>query len=284
MGKASRRAKDKPKKVRIKFVSRPFEGLPFEAALVAMREILPSAVLPVKTTADFGSEEILIVSLLPGMAAAMRRKDGVLLIGAQTVANSGDVSLDLADRIIKAADLEPGETMVTPEQPEPGKRLQDILDLDFETAMELHSDFSYWVSVEEMDDPQIREAIKQSGDQIIPTVAVDGVDGAYWCRMSREFVRWVRPEDEDKVLDALARLQHQRELTFDNARFVGAFRALGLLIPVFELEAGTEADELTTPMAEFAPKFAAAIASDEPLTADERRTRAGIVSRQVTLR
>lgn len=284
MGKASRRNKDKPKKVRIKFVERPFEGLPFESELVAMREILPSAVLPVKTKEEFGGEELLIVTLLPGMAAAMRRKDGKLLIATQTVANSGDVSLDLADRIVKAGELEPGETIVNADQPEPGNRLQDILDLDYTSEMELHNDFNYWVGEDEKDDPQIRAAIEQSGEQVIATEEVEGIEGAYWCRMSREFVRWVRPEEESKVLDALARLHHKRELTFDNARFVGAFRALGLLIPVFELEAGTEADELAKPMGEFAPKFEEAIASEEPLTADERRTRAGIVSRQVTLR
>ena len=37
-------------------------------------------------------------------------------------------------------------------------------------------------------------------------------------------------------------------------------------------------------MADFAPKLEAAIASVEPLTAEEKRARAGIVSRQVTLR
>lgn len=285
MGKKSRRNKeDKPKKVRIKFVDRPFEGLPFERELVAMREIIPAATLPVKTTEEYGSEEILIVTLLPGMAAATRRTDGKLLVAAQTITSSGDVSLDLADRIIKAQKLENGETTAQADQPEPGARLQDILDLDFDTEMELHENFGFWVGEDQADDPEVKSAIEQSRDQMIPTEEVPGAKGAYWCRMQREFVRWVRPEEESKVLDGLARMHFKRELTFDDARFVGAFRALGLLIPVFELQPGTEADELTKPLADFEPKFIEAINSDEPLSPEERRTRAGIISRQVTLR
>lgn len=286
MGKASRRNKEaKPKKARIKFNDRPFAGLAFEAELVAMREIIPAAVLPVKTTEEFGGEELQIVTLLPGMAAANRREDGKLLVAAQTVTNSGDVSLDIADRILKGLKLEPGESIVQAELPEAdGKRLQDILDSDYESTMELHENFGFWISVDRADDPEIKQAIEASRDQVIPTSQVPGIDGAFWCRMQREFLRWVRREDEAKVLDGLARLQNKRELGFEGARFVGAFRALGLMIPVFELEAGTEADELTKPLQDYLETFEAAINSEEPLTADERRARSGIISRQVTLR
>ncbi|ADH93429.1 topoisomerase II [Arcanobacterium haemolyticum] len=285
MGKASRRNKEnKPKKVRIQFVDRPFEGLAFEPQLVAMREILPAATLPVKTVAEHGAEELQIVTLLPGMAAASRRKDGVLLVAAQTVMNSGDVSLDIADRILKGLELKPGETLQQNDQPVPGPRLQDVLDLSFESVMELHDDYAFWVDPAELEDPQMKAAVEQTRDQVLPTAEVPGVDGAFWCRMQREFVRWVRPEPEAQVLDALARMHQVRELGFEGGRFVGAFRALGLLIPVFELEAGAEADELTKPMEAFVERFSKAMAVTDALTPEERRARAGIISRQVTLR
>lgn len=285
MGKASRRNKEnKPKKVRIQFVDRPFEGLAFEPQLVAMREILPAATLPVKTVAEHGAEELQIVTLLPGMAAASRRKDGVLLVAAQTVMNSGDVSLDIADRILKGLELKPGETLQQNDQPVPGPRLQDVLDPSFESVMELHDDYAFWVDPAELEDPQMKAAVEQTRDQVLPTAEVPGVDGAFWCRMQREFVRWVRPEPEAQVLDALARMHQVRELGFEGGRFVGAFRALGLLIPVFELEAGAEADELTKPMEAFVERFSKAMAVTDALTPEERRARAGIISRQVTLR
>ncbi|QJC22555.1 DUF5926 family protein [Arcanobacterium buesumense] len=285
MGKASRRNKEKkPKKVRIQFVDRPFEGLPFEPQLVAMREILPAATLPVRTVAEHGGEDVLLVTLLPGMAAALRRKDGMLLVAAQTVMNSGDVSLDIADRVLKGLELAPGETLQQVDQPVPGPRLQDILDLSVDSEMVLHEDYAFWIDPAELEDPQMQSAVDQTREQILPTAQVPEIAGAFWCRMQREFVRWVRPEPEAHVLDALARLHHARELGFDGARFVGAFRALGLMIPVFELEAGTEAAELTTPMADFASKFEAALAVTDALTPEERRARSGIISRQVTLR
>lgn len=249
-----------------------------------MREILPAATLPVKTVAEHGAEELQIVTLLPGMAAASRRKDGVLLVAAQTVMNSGDVSLDIADRILKGLELKPGETLQQNDQPVPGPRLQDVLDLSFESVMELHDDYAFWVDPAELEDPQMKAAVEQTRDQVLPTAEVPGVDGAFWCRMQREFVRWVRPEPEAQVLDALARMHQVRELGFEGGRFVGAFRALGLLIPVFELEAGAEADELTKPMEAFVERFSKAMAVTDALTPEERRARAGIISRQVTLR
>ncbi|MFP7707961.1 DUF5926 family protein [Trueperella sp. LYQ141] len=285
VGKKSRRDKaDKPKKVRIQYVDRPFEGLPFESELVAMREIIPAATMTVQTNAEHGSDEVTLVTLLPGMAGALRRTDGTLLVAVQTVMSSGDISLDIADRLLKAQQLKPGQTLAQTTQPEPGERLQDILDTSVETHMTLCDSYDFWVDPSEADDPRVRDAIEQMSQQMIPTRQVPGVPHAFWCRMQREFIRLVRSEEEDRVLDALARLHHRRELTFDDARFVGAFRAMGLLIPVFELAPGTEAEELSDSLAEFDAKLTTEIASDEPLTAEERRTRSGIISRQVTLR
>ena len=55
-------------------------------------------------------------------------------------------------------------------------------------------------------------------------------------------------------------------------------------MPVWELPRGTEADELEGPVAELDARLTEALAVTEPLDANERRARAGIVSRQVTLR
>ena len=283
MGKKNRNQEPKPKKVRIPFVDRPFEGIPFESDLVAMREIIPSATLPVTTTKEFGAEDLLIVTLLPQMAAAQRRDDGVLMVAAQTVTSSGDVSLDIAHRIRVGLELKDGETLAQAPLPEMGPRLQDVLEMK-PASMTLYDTFEFWVSADEAKKSDIKSAIEDTRSQMIPTERVGTTEGAFWCRMEREFLRWVRPEEQDKVLDGLARLHFKKECTFDEARFVGAFRALGLLIPVWELQRGAEADELVKPLKAFEKAFAAAIESTEPLSPEERRTRAGIVSRQVTLR
>lgn len=272
----------KPKRVIIPFVERPFEGLAVEPELVAMREILPLATISATTTEEYGSQELILTTILPSMSAALRRPDGVLLVATQTVMSSGDASLDIASRIIAGLELENGEVYQVSEQPEPGPRLQDVIASFGE--LELHEVPDFWMDEKEASQPENKQALEDSREQLVPTQRVEGVEGAYWCRMNREFVRWVRPEPRDAVLDGLARLRASGDFSFDDSRFVGAFRALGLIIPVWELARGAEADELSAPMKDFEPKLTAAIASTEPLSPEEKRARAGIISRQVTLR
>ncbi|MGO1944724.1 MAG: DUF5926 family protein [Ancrocorticia sp.] len=285
MSKKNRRNADRPakkKRVIIPFVERPFEDLAPEAELVAMREILPLATLEATVSAEHGGEALTLTTILPGMASAIRREDGLLLVAVQTVMSSGDASLDIATSILKGLELKPGSSLEISEQPEPGPRLQDVIASFGEFTMYQQPDF--WMTPEEAAKPDNQQALADSREQLVPTRAIAGVPGAYWCRMSHEFVRYVRPESRDAVLDALARMRTAGTASFDESRFIGAFRAQGLLIPVWQLQAGSEADELEKPMAKFAEAFDAAIASTEPLTADEKRARAGIVSRQVTLR
>lgn len=249
-----------------------------------MREILPAATTTATTTTEYGSRAITLVTLLPNMSAAVRRDSGELLVAVQTATSSGDASRDLSALIIDALELEPGDTIQSAELPEPGPRLPDVI-LDEDMELILYDDFSYWMSEEEQEREDVKQAIEQTRDNVAPSAQVGGVRGAYWVRMTNEFVRWIRTEDQDKVLDGLARLQTARSEGFDkDARFVGAFRASGLLIPVWQLAPGTEADELDGPMATFETEFTDAINSTESLTPEEQRTRSGIVSRQVTLR
>lgn len=272
----------KQKRSIIPFVERPFEGLSVEAELVAMREILPLATISATTAQEYGSCELILTTILPSMSAALRRSDGVLLVATQTVMSSGDPSRDIASRIIAGLELKNGEVYQVSEQPEPGPRLQEVIQ-SF-GPLQLHEIPEFWMTPEEASTPDNRQALEDSREQLVPTKSVEGIEGAYWCRMNREFVRWVRPEPRDAVLDGLARLRASGDFSFDDSRFVGAFRALGLIIPVWELARGAEAEELSAPMKEFETKLATAISSTEPLSPEEKRARAGIVSRQVTLR
>jgi hypothetical protein len=62
------------------------------------------------------------------------------------------------------------------------------------------------------------------------------------------------------------------------------FRAHGLLVPVWDLPREPEAPEWEAPLAEFAKRYAEALAVTEPATAAERRARQGLLGRQFTLR
>lgn len=149
----------------------------------------------------------------------------------------------------------------------------------------MHNTFDFWLGADAADDPQVLRTLKKAEEEITPTAAVPGVEHAYWCRLNgKEFVRWVRGEDEDAFFNAFARVHAARASDLEEgARFVGAFRACGLAIPVWELVPGTEAEELTAPMRAMADRLDAALADDSPLDAAARRARAGVISRQVNL-
>jgi hypothetical protein len=265
---------------------RAFAGLPGEADWVAMREVVPAATATARTNAEYGSKDIVVASLIPGMLPALHRTDGVIMVALQTPSTSGDPSRDVAAALIEILDTEPGTSLDHFELPGPGPRLQDVLDTDHPFEVTVHEGFDFVVPNGVEPEPELRAALEEFAQLTVPTVKVPGVEAAYWCRMgAREFVRWSRTEDEEQLLDALARLHAKRESGLDSdARFIGAFRSSGLVVPVWELARGTEAEEIEDLLGPYQERLVAALAVGEPLNADERRARAGIVSRQVTLR
>ena len=288
MSKKNRQARQAkaPKKAKIAFVARPFEGLPREEDLVALMQVIPAGTAKVKLTEEYGGQEVYLVTLLPELAQGMKRTDGTILVALQTTMHSGDASRDVAAALLETLELEPGSGLAMNGLPEPGPRLQDVLDVSVEPEITVEDSFSFWISAEEAADPEVAQSIEQAKEGIVPTVPVPGVEHAYWCRMGdKEFVRWSRGEDEDDFFKALARVHAQRESELEEgARFVGAFRACGLAIPVWQLNPGTEAEELTKPMQAMAKRLEAALAITEPLNAEERKAKAGIISRQVNLK
>ena len=284
-----------PKRAAVDFVARPFEGLGGESDWVALREIVPAGLAQVTTTAEHGAREVTIVSLLPDLVPALRRQDGALLVALQTVGTCGDASRDVANAILHALDLEPGDVLQLSDPPEPGPRLQDILEPGTLVA-EVQETFAYWVGDDAENDPEVASALENANELMVPTVEVPvpalktapegGLGTAYWCRMNgKEFLRWIVPAQDEETLDALARLHAKRVSAIEEGtRLIGAFRTCGVLVPVWELARGTEADELTDSVAAFAERLADALATTDPLTPAERGARSGLVSRQVRLR
>lgn len=267
------------------FVLRPFEGLAGEADLVAMREVVPAATATARTTAEYGARDILFTTILPEAWPALHRADGAILVAVQTHAGSGDASRDLAQTVIDAMALEPGTSLVSTVLPGPGPRLQDILDPKVPLEVTIQDGFDFWLDPTVELAPHVRESLDEANSTIIPTVRLSSVEHAFWCRMgAREYLRWSMAYDEDTVINAVARLHAKRSSGFGGSKFLGAFRSAGIVIPVWELPKGSEAEDIEAAAAEFWPIFEAELSNKAPLGADERRARAGIVSRQVTLR
>lgn len=303
MGKASRRKKIDPTKrakyrPAIPFVDRPFEGLTIERELVAMRELIPCAVLTAVTNKANGGIEFDFVTLLPDGAAAMVREDRRILVGLQTRFNSSDLSHDLGGALRAAIEMEnSGETGVVKfDVRDPAPRLQDLLDSSFvgemsgeddasPSPMEVREDFEYWFNPEEELDDDMLTALQQNREDMVPTEAVPGVRGMYWCAMNNNFVRYVTRMAEAPLFTALARLQASGDAKLgEDSKFVGAFRACGIAIPVFQVDPDLTAEDLAEPAAKLKSRLQELLADDSPLSDEERRARAGLVSRQVTIR
>ena len=267
------------------FVARPFEGLPNEVDWVALREIVPAATATVRTNAEYGNKDITVATVLPMAAGALHRDNGEMLLALQTTMSSGDASRDVAAALELLLQSEPGETIPAQSMAGSGPRLQDMLDLDVDFNATVHEGFDFWIHEGADDNAEVRASLDRANESVVPTARLQKVEGAYWCRIEREHLRWVLPDEEEALLDGMARVHAKRELHVGpGTKFAGAFRASGLVVPVWDLDPGAEADEIEDDAAALAEKLTAAMASTEPLSADERRARAGIVSRQLTLR
>jgi len=266
------------------YVARPFQGRIDETEWVALREIVPAATAPLRLR-DPGERQVTLSTVLPMSWPGMVRADGRSYLGLQVPSRSGDVSRELAAALLEVLVAEPGSSVVPVGLPGPGPRLQDLLD-DAPLEMSVHEGFDHWV--EGAPDPggEVAAAMERANASVVPTAALSSVSSAYWCRLrDREHLRWVLPEDEEPLLDALARLAPGGGLSLGaGMRYIGSFRAHGLLVPVWDLPAGTGADAVEGPAAALRGRLDEALASGEPLTAEQRGARSGLLTRQMTLR
>jgi hypothetical protein len=266
-------------------VTRPFAGLAAECDLVALRELLPSATAPLPLAEPL-DVPVTVASVLPGACAALVRPDGEIWLGMQVQTRSGDLSADLARALAWAREAEPGSSLPVVGPGGVFARLQDVLDPDAALDVTVHQDFAWWLVPDDGEpSPEVAATLERANKVVMPTEPV-GERGAYWVDTgSKAHVRWVRPEPEDALVAALARLQARGELTLgDDSRYAGSFRAHGLLVPVWDLDRELHAKEWSEPVAQFATRLEKALADATPLTDAERRARDALAGKQVTLR
>ncbi len=83
------------------FVGRPFEGLPSECDVIALRELVPAATAPLALSDD--DRRVTLCSLLPGAAPALVRENGEIWLGLQVQHNFGDPARDLGAVLAQGA-------------------------------------------------------------------------------------------------------------------------------------------------------------------------------------
>jgi uncharacterized protein DUF5926 len=276
-------------KVRDTFVLRPFAGLVDEPDWVALRELIPAGTSPVRLapelTDKYGERPVTLATVLPLAGPALSRPDGSILLGLQRHTQSGDASRDLALALLLALEAEPGAEVTVPALPGEGPRLQDVLAAG-PLEVTIRDSFEFWLEGGTSPDAEVRASLERANASILPTVKLAARPAAYWCRVpDKSHVRWVLPEDEEPALAGLARLAAAGLLGLGPAtRFAGMFRAHGLLVPVWDLPREAEAGAWEAPLAELADRYAQACAAGIELTAAERRSRQGLLGRQLTLR
>ena len=303
MGKASRRRKAQhqsaasrqvdPAQQPAPFVRRPFEGLVGETDWVAMREVVPAATASIRFTAPAGPDatsaeptEASVVTVLPLAWPGLHRGDGTVMVALQSGSNSGDPSRDVARELLTAAAAEPGVPVTSAPASTTGTpRLQDLVDPDGGFEVTVHEGFDFWVADTGDLDEEGVASLERANEAAVPTTKVQAVPSAYWCRIGeRTHIRWILPQDEDAATDALARLHAAGASGLGaDTRLLGAFRACGLLVPVWDLDPALEAEAYEEPLAEFGRRYEEAL-DGGALGSEERRARSGLLSRQITLR
>ncbi len=286
------------------FVPRPFEGLPAETDWVAFREIVPAATMRCRTT---DGVEVVFATVLPVAWPALRRADGSVFVGIQAADASSDASRDLAAAMDAALAAEAPGPVTHVDARRSTARLQDRLDLDVAPEVEVHAGFDFWLDgVLDTDPgeagdpadplsalaPQVRASLERANEAVVPTERLTSAPSAYWAQIGdKTHLRWIIDTPEDDFLDALARLHVGRDADGSplstlgqGSRFAGFFRAYGLVVPVWDLADDATAEATEEPLTAFVERFQAALAETGPLDPDARRARAGLNSRQVTLR
>jgi hypothetical protein len=236
-------------------------------------------------TSDRRSRSVTLCTLLPMAWPALVRDNGEVLLAAQTQTSSGDVGRDLGDALRRAVAADPGSPIAPRPLPTDAPHISDLIDAAEPLAVVVHSGFDYWLDDPDAADEASRAGLERANAAVGPTARLASVEGCYWMMLGeRRQVRWVLPEDEAPLIDALARLHGGERLSIGTgSKFLGSFRASGLVVPVWDLADGTEVDQVEDAAAAFRSSLDDALADSTPLTGAQRRVREALRARQLTV-
>lgn len=265
-------------------VIRPFEGLAGEADWIALREIVPAATAELTLKED--GRPITLATVLPMAWPALVKNDGSILLAAQTETASGDASRDIGDALSRAVRSKAGESIAPRPLPADAPRIHELIDVDVAPRVVVHSRFDFWLDGDDSEvDPMTQASMERANGAVMPTARLAAVEAAYWMQINdRTQLRWVLPEPEEPLIDALARLQVSQGLAVGKgSRYLGSYRSLGLLVPVWDLATGTDVDDVEDEAAAFRGRLLDALQEDGSLDGAARRARESLRARQLTM-
>ena len=264
-------------------VVRPFAGMASEPDWVALHDMVAAATAPLSPRNS--DRSVTLCTLLPMAWPALTRDNGDILLAAQTQTSSADVGRDMGDALSRALSAEAGTPIAPRPLPADAPHISDLVDATQPLRVSVHSGFDFWLEDADSADEAARASLERANAAVGPTARLASVEGCYWMMLGeRRQIRWVLPEDESALIDALARLQAASTLSIgEGSRFLGSFRASGLVVPVWDLADGTEADQVEDAAEQFRRLLDEALANDKPLSGDQRRAREALRARQLTV-
>lgn len=267
-----------------------FRGVAAEFDLIALREFVASATFPITVAGPEGDVEVNVCTVLPGAIPALRFEEefgGTRLVAVQSPTPSNDPARDVAAAIEWVVQAKPGENARKVEVTESTPQLSDYLSATDLPEITAHDNFNWWIPEGADLNPQMAQGINAANEAMMVSRRLDTELGAAWWTDSGDkgFVRWVRPEDEDDIFRALVKLHAAGHLTLgEGSRYAGLFRAYGRIVPVFEVELGEPAEYWQAALDALGERIAEAIEDKSALTAEERKSRNLLNSRQITIR
>jgi hypothetical protein len=254
-----------------------------EVDWVALHDMVAAATAPLRV--DGSDRNVTLCTLLPMAWPALTRENGDVLLAAQTQTSSGDVGRDLGDALAQALEVEPGTAVPPRPRPADAPHVSELIDASQPLDVHVHAGFEFWLDDPESADAEALAGLERANAVVGPTARLASVEGCYWMLLGeRRQVRWVLPEDEGPLLDALARVLAGGGLALDEgSRFLGSFRASGLVVPVWDLAEGTEADQVEDAATAFRARLDEALADEAPLSGAQRRARESLRARQLTV-
>lgn len=269
--------------------TRPYDGYALEADLIALQEFVPSAhfIADVKGI----DRKVHVGTVLPGAVAALVRSEddgGEAFVALQTQRRGDNPNRDLAFALNWVKNAKPGDSLEIGISDGSEPDLSELLEKDSTPEIVVEQDFNWWLTEEALKNPQVAATLRQANDAILPSDRIDAnISGAAWWINPGEkaHIRWIRPEAEADLLNALARLHAAGELHVgEGSKFAGVFRTHGVLVPVWDLDNSKEHSHWAAGLEALDKKISGAIASTEALTADEHKSKQTIISREVTIR
>ena len=232
-------------------VTRPFEGLPGEADWVAMRELVPAATATLRTT---DGRDVTLASVLPGGtpgAGARQRRDPARRPDADLVRRRQPRHRDGAGRRARGAGRHPGRP-----GPDRRRRLGRAAaagaarpDARRSRSPCTRTSGSGWRAPTPAR-PRMA-GLEHANEAILPTVRLAGprrrVLGAAGQRAGPPALGAARSRRRSCSTRWPGSSPRSRSCSGEGTRYAGAFRALGLVVPVWDLPADTPAEDWIGP-------------------------------------